>query len=65
MDEQVASTVKEEKDEQPSRAEALYREAKTMSVQGRSLDALEKFEEALEIFEAADGNGSWRRDHCC
>lgn len=55
MDEQTASTVKEEKDRGLSRAEALYREAKIMSVQGRSLDSLEKFEEALEIFEAADG----------
>jgi tetratricopeptide (TPR) repeat protein len=55
MDEQTASTVKEEKDKEISRAEAMYREAKIMSVQGRSLDALEKFDEALEIFEAADG----------
>ena len=55
MDEQAASTVKEEKDKEISRAEALYREAKIMSVQGRSLDALEKFEEALEIFEDAGG----------
>ena len=55
MDEQAASPVKEEKDQEISRAEALYREAKTMSVQGRSLDAIEKFEQALEIFEAADG----------
>lgn len=55
MDEQAALPVKEEKDKEISRAEALYLEAKTMSVQGRSLDALEKFDEALEIFEAADG----------
>ncbi|MCD6199196.1 MAG: tetratricopeptide repeat protein [Deltaproteobacteria bacterium] len=55
MDEQAASTVKEKKDKEISRAEVMYREAKIMSVQGRSLDALEKFDEALEIFEAADG----------
>jgi len=55
MDEQAASNVSEEKDGELSRAEALYREAKIMSVQGRSLDALEKFEEALEIYEAAGG----------
>ncbi|PXF59673.1 MAG: tetratricopeptide repeat-containing protein [Deltaproteobacteria bacterium] len=55
MNEQTASNVSEVKDNELSRAEALYREAKTMSVQGRSLDALEKFEEALEIYEAADG----------
>ncbi|MDL1958670.1 MAG: tetratricopeptide repeat protein [Deltaproteobacteria bacterium] len=55
MDKQTASTVKKEKDKEISRAEALYREAKIMSVQGGSLDALEKFEEALEIYEAAGG----------
>ena len=55
MDEQAASTVKEKKDQEISRAEVMYREAKIMSVQGGSLDAIEKFEEALEIFEAADG----------
>jgi tetratricopeptide (TPR) repeat protein len=55
MNEQTASSVSEEKDKGLSRAVALYREAKIMSVQGRSLDALEKFDEALEIFEAADG----------
>jgi len=55
MDEQAASTVKEKKDKEISRAEVMYREAKIMSVQGGSLDAIEKFEEALEIFEAADG----------
>lgn len=55
MDEQTTSSVSEEKDRELSGAEALYREAKIMSVQGRSLDALEKFEEALEIYEAADG----------
>jgi tetratricopeptide (TPR) repeat protein len=55
MDEKAASSVSEEKDGELSRAEALYREAKIMSVQGRSLDALEKFEEALEIYEAAGG----------
>jgi tetratricopeptide (TPR) repeat protein len=55
MDEQTASSVSEVKDKGLSKAEALYREAKTMSVQGRSLDALEKFEEALEIYETADG----------
>ena len=55
MDEQTASSVSEEKDGGLSRAEALYREAKIMSVQGGSLDALEKFEEALEIYEAVGG----------
>jgi tetratricopeptide (TPR) repeat protein len=55
MDKQTASSVSEEKDKELSRAEALYREAKIMSVKGRSLDALEKFEETLEIYEAADG----------
>ena len=55
MDQQTTSSVSEEKDKEISRAAVLYREAKIMSVQGRSLDALEKFEEALEIFEAADG----------
>jgi tetratricopeptide (TPR) repeat protein len=55
MDEKAASSVSEEKDGELSRAEALYREAKIMSVQGRSLDALEKFEEALEIYEVAGG----------
>ncbi len=55
MDQQTTSSVSEEKDKEISRAAVLYREAKIMSVQGRSMDALEKFEEALEIFEAADG----------
>jgi len=55
MDQQTTSSVSEEKDKEISRAAVLYREAKIMSVQGGSLDAIEKFEEALEIFEAADG----------
>jgi tetratricopeptide (TPR) repeat protein len=55
MDEQTTSSVSEEKDKEISRAAVLYREAKIMSVQGRSLDAIEKFEEALEIYETADG----------
>ena len=55
MNEQAASSTSEGKDKELTRAEALYREAKIMSVQGRSLDALEKFEEALEIYEAIGG----------
>lgn len=55
MDQQTTSSVSEEKDKEISRAAVLYREAKIMSVQGRSLDAIEKFEDALEIYETADG----------
>lgn len=55
MDEQAASHVKADKDKELSSAELMYQEAKVMSAQGRSLDALEKFEKALEIFEGAEG----------
>jgi tetratricopeptide (TPR) repeat protein len=57
MNEQAASSVSEEKDKDKelSRAAVLYRDAKILSARGMSLDALQRFEEALEVFEAAEG----------
>jgi tetratricopeptide (TPR) repeat protein len=56
MDERKTLNVSKDKDKaELSRADVLYREAKILSVQGRSLDALEKFEKALDIYEAVEG----------
>ncbi|RPI50876.1 MAG: hypothetical protein EHM49_07950, partial [Deltaproteobacteria bacterium] len=55
MNEQAVSSVSEEKGKELSRAAVLYREAKILSARGMSLDALQKFEEALDVFEAAGG----------
>lgn len=55
MNENAVSSVSGEKDKELSRAAILYQEAKILSARGMSLDALQKFEEALDVFEAAGG----------
>ncbi len=58
MSEQVALNPQEDgdetedKDERLSEAEALYEGARDLSNRGMSMDALQKFEEALGLFEA-------------
>jgi hypothetical protein len=53
MSEGIGSQVDTEKDREYSEAVALYREAEMLSNRGMSLDALEKFERAMEVFEGA------------
>jgi len=52
MTEQTALDVPENTDKRFSEAEVLYEEARNLSNRGMSMDALQKFEEALGLFEA-------------
>ena len=55
MGEQVPLKSQEDRDEMLSKAEALYEEARDLSGRGMSMDALQRFEEALGLFEAIGG----------
>ena len=52
MTEQAALNSPEDTDKRISKAEVLYEEARDLSNRGMSMDALQKFEEAMGLFEA-------------